>query len=107
MAGSTLFITEYSDLGWVGVNSNQLIHAPSAQTLLAEQALMISASNAVSVAFNAKTKFIEIVGDVDVAISFGTTNAVTADATKHYIPAKSTRYYGVQPLTFIAGIASS
>lgn len=106
MAGSNLFITEYSDLGWVGINSNQLIHAPSAQSLLAEQNLAISASNAPSVAFNAKTKFIEIVGDVDCAIAFGT-SAPTADPTKHYIPAKSTRYYAVMPGSFIAVIASS
>lgn len=106
MAGSTLFITEYSNLGYVGTNSNQLIHAPSAQSLLAEQAITVAGSSAASSAFNAATKFIEIVADVDCAIAFGPT-APTADATKHYIPAKSTRYYAVQPASFIAVISSS
>lgn len=106
MAGSNLFITEYFDLGWVGGNGTQLIHAPAAQSLVAEQNLVISGASASSAAFNSKTKFIEIVADVDCAIAFGVT-APTADATKHYIPAKTTRYYGVNPGTFLAVIASS
>lgn len=106
MAGSNLFISEYSSLGWVGTNSNQLIHAPSAQALLAEQNITISGSSAQSTAFSSTTKFIEIVADVDCAIAFGIASA-TADATKHYIPAKTTRYYAVQPATFLAVISSS
>lgn len=106
MAGSTLFISEYSTLGWVGTNSNQLIHAPSAQSLLAEQSITVSGSSTSSAAFNAATKFIEIVADVDCAIAFGVT-APTADATKHYIPSKTTRYYACQPGTYLAVISSS
>lgn len=104
---ASLFITEYSDLGFVGSFSNHLIHAPSAQSLLAEQTIAIAASSAPSVAFNAKTKFIEMVADVDCAIAFGTTNAVTANTTQHYVPAKTTRYYAVQAGTFMAVITST
>lgn len=106
MAGSNLFITEYSSLGFVGQFSNHLIHAPAVSTILAEQNLAVGVSSIPSAAFNAKTKFLEIVADVDCAIAFGPT-APTADATKHYIPAKSTRYYACDPGSFIAVIASS
>lgn len=106
MAGSTLFISEYTAIGWVGYSNTQLIHAPAAQALTAEQAITVGGSSTASAAFNAATTFIEIVADVDCAIAFGLT-APTADATKHYIPAKNTRYYAVNPGSFLAVISSS
>ena len=103
---STLFISEYSSLGFVGGHGGQTIHAPAAGSLLAEQAISIGVSSVPSAAFNAATKFIEIVADVDCALAFGASNVV-ANTLYHYVPSKNTRYYAVNGGMYLATITSA
>ena len=72
----------------------------------AEQAISVSGSSAASSAFNAATSMIMVHADSAMCLKFGAT-APTALVGYHAVGANETRFYGVQPGSFVAAIAAS
>lgn len=100
---ATCYISEYTLLGWVGVQPTQLIQAPAGPPV-AEQHLSVG-FNVQSAAFSATTKFIRVVSDTACNLAFGADP--TAVATAHLLPANAVVYYAVAPGSKVAVIANS
>lgn len=101
---STLYISEYAQLGYVGQSPTQLIQAPGGFPL-AEQHIQVGSNSVASTAFNAKTKFVRVVSDTACNLAFGT--APAAVAMSHYLPANAVVYYAVGAGSEIAVIANA
>lgn len=94
---ATLYITEFNR------TSIYFANAPTTPPV-AEQAIAITGASAASAAFDATTYGVMLVADVDCSLAFGATP--TAVATAHYVPAKTTRFYGVVPGQKVAVISN-
>lgn len=99
-----LYISEYTNLGYVGNSPTQLIQAPAAPAL-AEQHVAIGATTTPSAAFSSSTKFIRVVSDIACNLAFGLTP--TAVVTAHLLPADAVAFYAVAPASKMAVIANS
>ena len=89
---SNLNITEYANLG--RDVSGYVIPVGEAEEL-AVQNVSFTTSSVQSSAFNAKTRFIRVVADVDTKISFGLNP--TASATTMTLPSGTVEYFGIKP----------
>lgn len=101
---ATIYITEYTELGWVGAFGNKLAMMP-VEPAVADQNVAIGSSSAASAAFNAATKFIRVNTDSACSIAIGATPV--AVATAHRLAANETDYYVVTPGQKLAVITNT
>lgn len=101
---ATIYISEYSMLGWVGVSPTQLIQAPAGPPI-AEQHIQVGVASVLSAPFADATKFIRVVTDTAANLAFGT--APTAVTVSHLLPANAVVFYAVSPGSKLAVIANS
>lgn len=97
---ATLYVTEYSSLGYVGAFSNEKAHIPAVDSLIAFQNVVISTSPASSNPTNTKTKFLKLCSDTNCWLNFATNAAVTND----YLPANAIYYVAASAGTIISVI---
>lgn len=102
---ATLYVSEYTQLGYVGNSPTQLIQAPAGPPLV-EQHIQVSVSSVLSSAFNAKTKFIRVVSDTACNLAFAASAPVAA-TNAHLLPANTVVFYAVAAGSVIAVIANS
>jgi len=86
---ATLYITEFDKIVKDQTEEIQAIRFPAITT----QTVTIGASSAASSAFNAKTRLVRVVSDVDCHIEYGT--SPTATTSKTFLPAYVPEYFGV------------
>lgn len=101
---ATLYVTEYSQLGFVGTYPTQLIQAPAGVPIV-EQHIQVGSNSVTSAAFDPTTKFIRVVTDTAANLAFGA--APTAVTVSHYLPVGAVVYYAVGAGSKIAVIANS
>lgn len=100
---ATLTMTEYRQTGFSGYpNANQLSIYPGANQVLAEQNMALTTSSQQFSALQTNTTLIELCGDTDAYLAFGTNP--TAVVNYHYLPAKTVRYYAVNGSTLVAAL---
>lgn len=97
---ATLYITEYSDLGYVGSHSNQKAQVPATDTLVAFQNVTIGATHAESSPTNTKTKLLKLVSDTNCWLNY----AGNATVTNDYLPANTIYYVATSAATTISVI---
>lgn len=100
---STLYVTEFTQVGSSGHSSNHYLAAPSADSINAYQAIAIGTASAPSAATNAKTKFVKLISDTNCWLAYGAAGIV-ATHSNDYLPAGVVYYVGISPGTVIAAI---
>ena len=102
----TLYITEFSGLGYTGPNSNQHIQAPSGAGVTAFNSVSLSSSSGRSNQLNANTRLVKLCSDTDCWLNYGG-STVTAAVGDDYLPAKTVLFLTLNPSTYIAAIAAA
>lgn len=97
---ATLYISEFLR-GWSAQGSDKSESLP--QPSLADQAISISGTTALSAAFSAKTNEVLLISDTDCYIKFGS-SAVVATTANLYLPAKTYIRFAVAPGNYVAAI---
>lgn len=101
---TTIYVSEYTQLGYVGNSPTQLIQAPAGPPLV-EQHIQVGSNSVASAPFSSKTKFIRVVTDTTANLAFGTAPVAVTNA--HLLPANAVVFYAVAPGSSIAVIANS
>jgi hypothetical protein len=97
-AASRVWVSEYANLG--GPGPAQIAALPS---IAIQSTLDISGGAQTSAAFNAQTKFIRVICEVQCAVRGDGTTATTSSIL---LPALGAEYFGVQPGATISVIAA-
>ena len=98
-ATQRVWITEFASVGSAGGGSIQIAKFPA----VAKQQVDTTAGVQTSAAFNASTKFIRVICEVQCAVR---ADGTAATATDLLIPAFTAEYFGVLPGTTISVIAA-
>lgn len=88
---SELVITEYENLGR---DLSGVLIPVGEEPALTTQLVSFTSSSIQSVAFNAKTRFVRVIADVDTRLLFGTNP--TAIQTNLHLPSGIAEYFGIQ-----------
>lgn len=87
-----LYITEYAKMANVGTQYAECGEEPA----IAQQVIEISSVSVQSATFNAKTQFVRLVSDVDMAVEFG--SSPTATTSSKRVAKDSAEFFGVKGL---------
>lgn len=100
---ATLYISEFSGLGFTGGFGVQKIQAPSAQGLKAFQTVSLSGSTNTSNPLNATTTLVKLISDTNCFLNYGN-SGVTAASGDDYLPAGVVYWLAINPGSYIAAI---
>lgn len=97
---ATLYITEYSTLGYVSSHSNEKAQVPAVDTLVAFQTVAIGATTTSSNPTNAASKLLKFCSDTACWLNYKTSASVTND----YLPANTIYYVAASAGTVVSVI---